>query len=63
VHVTITTFAQPRYEVNGRPSDGEEAVRELLQGMMREFPDLRLAPTVKLRRADDGDRGSVNGTL
>ena len=34
VEATIATFHQPRYEVNGEPSDGEEAVRELLQGFM-----------------------------
>ena len=31
VEATIATFDRPRYEVNGQPSDGAEAVRELLQ--------------------------------
>ena len=39
VEGTIATFDRPRYEVNGEPSDGESAVRELLQGLMDGFPD------------------------
>ena len=39
VEATIATFDRPRYEVNGEPSDGEAAVRELLQGLMDGFPD------------------------
>ena len=34
IEATIATFHRPRYEVNGKPSDGETAVRELLQGFM-----------------------------
>jgi steroid delta-isomerase-like uncharacterized protein len=41
VEATIATFHRPRYEVNGEPSDGEAAVRELLQGLMDGFPDAR----------------------
>jgi steroid delta-isomerase-like uncharacterized protein len=52
VEATIATFHHPRYEVNGQPSDGTEAVRELLQGLMDGFPDLYI-DTVKLRHADD----------
>jgi steroid delta-isomerase-like uncharacterized protein len=40
VEATIATFHRPRYEVNGEPSDGEAAVRELLQGLMDGFPDV-----------------------
>jgi hypothetical protein len=40
VEATIATFHSPRYEVNGQPSDGEDAVRELLQGLMEGFPRL-----------------------
>jgi steroid delta-isomerase-like uncharacterized protein len=39
VEGTIATFQRPRYEVNGEPSDGEAAVRELLQGLMDGFSD------------------------
>ena len=38
VEATIATFHRPRYEVNGEPSEGEAAVRELLQGLMEGFP-------------------------
>lgn len=38
IEATIATFAHPRYELNGVPSDGAEAVRELLQGLMQGFP-------------------------
>ena len=34
VEATIASFHRPRYEFNGRPSGGEEAVRELLQGFV-----------------------------
>jgi hypothetical protein len=53
----------PRYEVNGDPSDGEEAVRKLLQGWMGAFPDLHLE-TVRLRHMDDGVlvEGLITGT-
>jgi steroid delta-isomerase-like uncharacterized protein len=53
----------PRYEVNGDPSDGEEAVRKLLQGWIGAFPDLHLE-TVRLRHMDDGVlvEGLITGT-
>ena len=52
VEATITTFHHPRYEVNGVPSDGTDAVRELLQGLMNGLPDLH-ADIGKMRHADD----------
>jgi steroid delta-isomerase-like uncharacterized protein len=52
IEATIATFHHPRYEVNGDPSDGEEAVRELLQGLMHGFPNLH-ADISKMRHADD----------
>ena len=52
VEATITTFHHPRYEVNGVPSDGTDAVRELLQGLMNGLPDLH-ADIDKMRHADD----------
>jgi steroid delta-isomerase-like uncharacterized protein len=63
VEATIATFHHPRYEVNGDPSDGAEAVRELLQGMMHGLPDLHI-DTVKLRHADDAViiEGLITGT-
>jgi steroid delta-isomerase-like uncharacterized protein len=63
VEATIATFDRPRYEVNGTPSDGERAVRELLQGLMTGFPDLH-AEIGKLRHADDAVFGEtlITGT-
>jgi steroid delta-isomerase-like uncharacterized protein len=63
IEATIVTFHHPRYEVNGEPSDGEVAVRELLQGLMAGFPDLH-AETVRLRHMDDGVlvEGFITGT-
>jgi steroid delta-isomerase-like uncharacterized protein len=63
VEATIATFHHPRYEVNGDPSDGEEAVRELLQGLMNGFPDLH-ADIGKMRHADDAIfiEGRITGT-
>jgi len=52
VEATIATFHHPRYEVNGQLSDGESAVRELLLGLMRGFPDIHVE-IGKLRHADD----------
>jgi predicted ester cyclase len=52
VEATIASFHHPRYEFNGAPSDGAEAVRELLQGLMHGLPDLHI-DLVKLRHADD----------
>jgi steroid delta-isomerase-like uncharacterized protein len=52
VEATIATFHSPSYKVNGEPADGEEAVRELLQGLMDGFPDFH-AEIGKLHFADD----------
>jgi steroid delta-isomerase-like uncharacterized protein len=62
VEATIATFHQPRYEFNGDPSDGEEAVRELLQGLMHGLPDFHADG--KLRHADDAViiEGLITGT-
>lgn len=63
VEATIATFHQPRYEVNGEPSDGEEAVRELLQGLVDGFPDFHI-DMGKMRHADDAvfGEGLITGT-
>jgi steroid delta-isomerase-like uncharacterized protein len=53
VEATIDTFHHPRYEFNGRPSDGQEAVRGLLQGFIHGFPDFHLE-IIRLRHMDDG---------
>jgi steroid delta-isomerase-like uncharacterized protein len=52
VEATIATFHRPRYEVNGEESDGEAAVRDLLQGLMAGLPDFH-AETRKIHHADD----------
>jgi steroid delta-isomerase-like uncharacterized protein len=63
VEATIATFHRPRYEVNGQPSDGEAAVRELLQGLMHGLPDLH-AEIGDMRHADDAVFGEtlITGT-
>lgn len=63
VEATIATFHQARYEFNGNPSDGEEAVRELLQGLVQGFPDFH-ADIRKIRHADDAVFGEaiITGT-
>jgi steroid delta-isomerase-like uncharacterized protein len=63
VEATIATFHHPRYEFNGDPSDGEEAVRELLQGFMDGFPDFH-ADIGKLYHAGDAViiEGLITGT-
>ena len=63
VEATIATFHRPRYEVNGVPSDGEQAVRELLQGLMSGFPDLHV-DIGEFRHADDAVFGEtlITGT-
>jgi steroid delta-isomerase-like uncharacterized protein len=63
VEATIATFHSPRYEVNGQLSDGESAVRELLQSLMSALPDLH-AEVGKLRHADDAVFGEtlITGT-
>ena len=58
VEATIATFHHPRYEFNGDPSDGAEAVRELLQGFMHGFPDFH-ADIGKMRHADDAVFGET----
>ncbi|OBI63244.1 ester cyclase [Mycobacterium sp. E796] len=63
IEATIATFHHPRYEVNGQASDGESAVRELLQGLMTALPDLH-AEVGRLRHADDAVFGEtvITGT-
>jgi steroid delta-isomerase-like uncharacterized protein len=63
VEATIATFHRLRYEVNGQPSDGAEAVRELLQGLMDGFPDFHI-DMGKMRHADDAvfGEGLITGT-
>ena len=63
VEATIDTFHQPRYEFNGHPSDGEQAVRELLHGFMHGISDSHLE-IIRLRHMDDGVlvEGVVTGT-
>jgi steroid delta-isomerase-like uncharacterized protein len=63
IEATIATFHHPRYEMNGDPSDGEEAVRELLQGLMHGLPDLH-ADIGRLRHTDDAVliEGLITGT-
>ena len=63
IEATIATFHHPRYEMNGDPSDGDAAVRELLQGMMNGLPDLH-AEIGKMRHADDAViiEGLITGT-
>jgi steroid delta-isomerase-like uncharacterized protein len=63
VEATIATFHCPRYEVNGQPSDGAEAVRELLQGLIDGFPDFHI-DMGKMRHADDAifGEGLITGT-
>lgn len=54
VEATVATFDHPRYEVMplGEPSDGADAVRELLQGLMDGFPDFN-ADIQRMHHADD----------
>jgi steroid delta-isomerase-like uncharacterized protein len=63
VEATIATFHRPRYEVNGEESDGEAAVRDLLQELMAGFPDFK-AEVGKIRHSDDAviGEGRVTGT-
>jgi steroid delta-isomerase-like uncharacterized protein len=61
VEATIATFDRPRYEVNGELSDGETAVRELLQGLMDGFPDFQVE-TRKIHHADDAVIGEARIT-
>lgn len=43
VEAVIATFHRPRYNVvpMGQVTEGESAVRELMSGLMRSFPDFR----------------------
>jgi steroid delta-isomerase-like uncharacterized protein len=61
VEATIATFHRARYEVNGEPSDGEAAVRELLHGLMTGFPDVH-GEVQKLHHAADAVIGEVQMT-
>jgi steroid delta-isomerase-like uncharacterized protein len=63
IEATIATFHQPRYEVNGVPSDGAEAVRDLLHDLMGGFSDLH-AEIATMRHADDAVliEGRFSGT-
>jgi steroid delta-isomerase-like uncharacterized protein len=63
VEAAIATFRHPRYESNGDLSDGEEAVRDLLQGVMDGLPDFH-ADVLKIRHADDAVVGEtiITGT-
>jgi steroid delta-isomerase-like uncharacterized protein len=63
VEATIATFHQPRYEVNGEPSDGAAAVRELLHGLIDGFPDLHVE-IGRMRHTDDAVFGEtlITGT-
>jgi steroid delta-isomerase-like uncharacterized protein len=63
VEATIATFHHARYEFNGDPSDGEEAVRELLRGFMNGFSDFH-GDIGKMRHADDAViiEGLITGT-
>jgi steroid delta-isomerase-like uncharacterized protein len=61
VDATIATFHSPSYEVNGERIDGEEDVRELLQGLMDGFPDFH-GEIDKLHHADEAVFGEARIT-
>jgi steroid delta-isomerase-like uncharacterized protein len=63
IDATLATFYSPRYEVNGEPSDGADAVRDLLRGLMDALPDLHGAMGT-MRHADDAVviEGRITGT-
>lgn len=52
IDATVATFHQPRYEVNGETSDGDNAVRALLDELFTGFPDLRIDPQ-KIHHAEE----------
>lgn len=54
VEATIATFHRPRYNVlpMGAVSEGEEAVRQLVAGLLTAFPDFHFEIR-KLHHADD----------
>jgi steroid delta-isomerase-like uncharacterized protein len=63
VEGVIATFERPRYEINGEPSEGDAAVRDLLHGLLRAFPDFH-AEDGKIHHSDDAviTEGRVTGT-
>lgn len=65
VEATIATFHHPRYNVlpMGAISEGEEAVQELVSGLVGAFPDFHFE-IAKLHRADDAVvvEGVITGT-
>jgi steroid delta-isomerase-like uncharacterized protein len=63
IEATVATFHHPRYEVNGEESDGEAAVRDLLQELMAGFPDFQVE-VGKIHHADDAviGEGRITGT-
>jgi steroid delta-isomerase-like uncharacterized protein len=64
VGATIETFHHhARYEVNGETSDGEAAVRDLLQELMTGFPDFHVQ-IQRVHHADDAviGEGRITGT-
>jgi ketosteroid isomerase-like protein len=65
VGATLTTFHRPRYNVlpMGVVSDGEEAVRQLVGGLINAFPDFHFE-IGKLHHADDAVivEGVMTGT-
>jgi steroid delta-isomerase-like uncharacterized protein len=63
IDATVATFHHPRYEINGETSDGETAVRTLLEELLTGFPDLCIDPQ-KIHHADDAviGEGRMTGT-
>jgi steroid delta-isomerase-like uncharacterized protein len=61
VEATIATFHDPNYEVNGERIEGEDAVRELLQGLMTGFPDFN-AEIETVHHSDDAVIGEARIT-
>lgn len=65
VEATIATFHRPRYNVlpMGAVSEGEEAVRQLVAGLLTAFPDFHFEIR-KLHHADDAVilEGVMSGT-
>jgi steroid delta-isomerase-like uncharacterized protein len=63
IDATVATFHRPRYEVNGEESDGEGAVRDLLQELMAGFPDFQVEVGT-IHHADDAviGEGRITGT-
>lgn len=63
IDATLATFHTARYEVNGETSDGDNAVRALLEELFTGFPDLRIDPH-KIHHADDAviGEGRMTGT-